>query len=145
MGLGSFVVVEIPAAEVLGGDLGERMAKAFAAAQKARQSLRAGEWEDVCQDLRQVWELLRDEQFMRDILKKDGYHDDASSSLCSGLNGFFQLASKFDHALARDKATVLPELKAKKEDAYLAYASAMSVLNLIARKVQRTGAKQQPH
>jgi hypothetical protein len=141
LGFGNFVVVEVPEVVVSGSDYGERMANAFAAAQKAKQSLQAGEWEDVCQDLRKVWELLRDDQDLRRILKTDGYHDDAATSLCSALNGLFQLASKFDHALAKDKATVLPELHAKKEDAYLAYASAVSILNLIARKFQRTKAK----
>jgi hypothetical protein len=141
LGLGTFEVVEIPDPSDLKGDLGERMAKAFEAARKARQSLRAGEWEDVCQDLRQVWELLRDTQFLGDLVRKDGYHDQAASSLCSALNGFYDLAAKFDHALARDRTTILPELKARKEDAYLVFANAMSVLNFIARKLQRTSAR----
>jgi hypothetical protein len=138
LGIGSFAVFEIPDDWVADDKLGDHVKKAMEAAKKARQSLQAGDWEDVCHDLRKVWEILRDDQFVKDTLSKDGYSEEATASLCKALNGFFDLASKFDHALAKDKKTLLPELTARKEDAYLAFGCAMSVLNLIARKAQRT-------
>jgi hypothetical protein len=138
LGLGRFAVVEIP---VIASPtaLGERIDKAVKAADEAEKHLRAGEWDDVCKDLRGVWEAFKGYDFIKKVTIKDGYSEEAAKALDDAFQNLFTLASKFGHVLGKDKQTVLPDLHAQKEDAYLLYLLARSALNLIARKAKRLG------
>jgi hypothetical protein len=136
LGLGRFAVLEIPEFPAAAGELNDRIRIAVEAADKAADSLRKGEWNDACEDLRGVWESLRNYDVVKTILLKDGYSDAAGDLLNGALNNLFDLASKFAHKLDKNKR-VLPELRAQREDAYAAYLVARSTLNLIARKARR--------
>jgi hypothetical protein len=138
LGLGNFTVLDIPDPSVLPELADERFARAVKHALKARDILRAGEWEDVCEELRHVWEMLRDLPLVQQVLVSDGYTSDAADLVDHALKDLFNLASKFVHSLDRDKR-VLPEIKPKKEDAYLVFTTTMSAMNLIARKAKRLG------
>src|SRR5579863_5886835 len=120
LGLGRFAIVEIPVISSPVG-LGKRIDRATKAADDAETRLRAGEWDDVCKDLRGVWEAFKGYDFIKDVAVKDGYSEDAAKFLNEAFQNLFDLASKFGHVLGRDKKTVLPELHAKKEDAYTFY------------------------
>jgi|SRR5579871_1435031 len=138
LGLGRFAVVEIPVISSPTG-LGERMQKATDAADAAEKALRSGEWDDACRDLRGVWEAFRDYDFIKDVVKRDGYTEEAAKLLDDAFKSLFNLASKFGHVLDKDRKTVLPELHAKREDAQTLYFLARSALDLIARKAKRLG------
>jgi hypothetical protein len=138
LGLGRFAVIEVPVLSSPTG-LGERMGKAAAAADEAEKALRSGEWDDACRDLRGVWEAFRDFDFIKEVATKDGYTDEAAKLLNDAFKNLFALASKFGHVLDKDRKTVLPELHAKREDAYAFYLLARSALDLIARKAKRLG------
>lgn len=53
--------------------LSARMGKAVEAAVKAQESLRAADWSQVFDDLRGVWEALRDYNDVETLLRADGY------------------------------------------------------------------------
>ena len=140
LGLGRFVVFEIPRTETFTsrGDIKDEVNAALESAAKAHESLVAGEWDEVMEDLRGVWELTRSKaDDIKALLIRDGYTEEAAVSFADAIGRHFVLASKFHHRLDKQRKKIMPEIKAAKEDAYLVYAVAMSVLNLIARKVQR--------
>lgn len=53
------------------------------------------------------------------------------------MQKLFDFALKIDHALARDRQTILADIKPQKEDAYFAFTLASAVLNVITRKTNR--------
>jgi len=138
LGLGRFAVVEIPVISSP-ASLGKRIDKAAKAADDAEKHLRAGEWDDVCKDLRGVWEAFKGYDFIKKVATKDGYSEEAAKALDDAFQNLFTLASKFGHVLGKDRQTVLPDLHAQKEDAYMFYMLARSALNLVARKAKRLG------
>jgi len=74
LGLGRFAVVEIPVITSPAA-LGKRIDKAVKAADEAEKHLHAGEWDDVCKDLRGVWEAFKNYDFIKRVTIKDGYSD----------------------------------------------------------------------
>lgn len=131
------------------GDLPERINEAINAVEKMEEDLRKSEWNQVIEDSRAIWELLRDVEEIKDLLKRDGYTEEAINDLCgytdtkgckhSGCIGnLFNLSSKFHHKLDRNKK-LQPEIKASKEDAYLVYTTGLAFANMISKKMQRLG------
>jgi len=134
-----YLVIELPQPEVLtsSAQLEERVNTAIAAAKRASENLLKGEWNDVLEDLRPVWELLRNEANVHDLLSRDGYPPDAITAFNESIKFQFEFASKFVHSLDRAGKKVLPAIQAKREDAYVCYSFAMSLLNLVSRKAVR--------
>ena len=87
--------------------------------------------------LRPVWELLREVEEIKKLLRADGFPEEAALDFRGAVQKLFDFASKFDHALARDRETILPNIKPQKEDAYFAFTLAGAVLNVITRKTNR--------
>ena len=148
--IGKFSVFEylLPDFEEGSGKIEERLNESINAIQKMEENLIKAEWNQVIEDSRAVWELLRKESEIKDLLKRDGYNEDALKDLFgytdnSGikhhgcLNNLFNFASKFHHKLDKQQKKVQPDIKASKEDAYLIYATSMNVVNLISKKMQR--------
>jgi hypothetical protein len=100
-----------------------------------------GEWTEVIKDSRVVWELLRNQSEIKDLLMGDGYTEPAFTDLNESLKQLFNYSSKFHHREDREKK-MMPEIKASKEDAYLIYATSMAIVNLISKKMQRISPKQ---
>lgn len=138
LGRGRFLVVEVPdtSIEVVPAALQERFARAVKAVADARTKLYAGEWSEVCEELRVLYEVLRSWPEL-DALLMSEYGDNAASAFSSGIRGFFDFASKFLHSIARDGKSLNPVQAANKEDAQLLYGLAASTLNMIARKWAR--------
>jgi len=137
--IGQFVVFEIPQPPLIGGtgtDF-DRINEAIISARKAEQELRSGNWDDVMETLRGVWELLRNQQHIRDLLERDGYTPEAAEAFDKALQSLFTLSSKFVHRLDQSRQRIMAEIKPSKEDAYLAFGLAMGALNLVARKHHR--------
>lgn len=136
-----FVLVELPEVELLAGPTkpAERVNAAIESIRKATDNLQRGEWNDVLEDLRPVWELLRNHADVQDLLKRDGYTPEAIDAFNESVNKQFTLASKFIHRIDLGKK-VSPEIRANKEDALMCYSFAMTLVNLVTRKALRLGA-----
>jgi len=135
-GLGKFCVFELPQPEVFGaGALRDRAKVALEVCTGAEEALREGRWSEVCQRLRKVWELIRNDSDIEALLKRDGYTEAAAKALNDSVRHMFEFSSKFLHVLDKTGNIVgPPEIVAQKEDAYFAFATAMSILNIIAQK-----------
>jgi hypothetical protein len=136
-GLGKFAVFELPQPEILGtGSVQERVRLATEAARSAEDELRAGRWPAACEALRKVWEVIRNDSDLEKLLVKSGYSVAAAQSLNEAVGRLFDFSSKFMHLTDKGGNPVPPQVKAAKEDAYLLFATAMSLLNLIAKKAR---------
>ncbi len=133
-----YMVVELPQPSfvIATPEVEKRLAGAVSALNKASQDMLKGEWNDVVEDLRPVWELLRNDVDIQQLLARDGYTPAAVAAFNESVRQQFELASKFLHKT--DKAgKAAPEIRAAKEDAFLCYSFAMSMVNLVARKAER--------
>ena len=129
------------------GSIQEKLTEAINAVKKMEEDIVKDEWNDVIEDSRAVWELVRSENEMRELLKKDGFTEEAITDLFGGqdsngnkhngcLTSLFNFSSKFLHKLDKGQR-IQADIKASKEDAYLIYGIAVSVVNLISKKMQR--------
>ena len=136
-GLGKFAVFELPQPEVMGtGSVQERVRLAIDAARSAEDELRAGRWPAACEALRKVWEVIRNDSDLEKLLVKSGYSTAAAASFNEAVAKLFDFSSKFMHITDKSGNPVPPQVKAEKEDAYLLFSTAMSLLNLIAQKAR---------
>ncbi len=135
-----YVVVELPAPPVLSTktpEIDERVNAAIAAAQKAAGNFADGDWNDIVEDMRPVWELLRNDAHVADLLRRDGYTEEAIDAFNESVKQQFTLASKFIHRTDHSKKNIAPEIKACREDAYFVYSVGLALLNLVSRKAAR--------
>jgi hypothetical protein len=139
LGLGRFVLAElaIPAPISIKGKHSKRVDKAFEALQRMEKEIREGEWTEAIEKSRPVAELLREEDLVKSLLTKHGYHEDAANSLIATIKGLFEYGSKFLHKVAKDGTTIPPEIKAEKEDAYLTYTVSTALVNLLTQKARK--------
>lgn len=115
----------------------ERLAEAVSTLQQMQEYMAAGDWTLVVREARSVAELLRREgDALKALVEQDGLPPEAASDLTASLRHLFHYASKFSHRLDR-KENVLPQFKASKEDAHLAFAITSGVVNLITSKLRR--------
>ncbi|MGK3967767.1 hypothetical protein WMF38_26785 [Sorangium sp. So ce118] len=135
----SYFVFEVPHQEVIPGGVGlqEWINAAIAAVQSSTESLAKGDWNGVVEDLRPVWELFKTRADVRNLLESDGYSPEAASALNDSVKAQFELASKFVHRVDKSGKKVTPDIRASREDAYLVYAFATAVVNLLAAKLSR--------
>lgn len=137
--IGKFTVFEYFTPDFIqgSGTLEELINESIKALKKMEQNLVEAEWNQVIEDSRAIAELIRKKEEVKDLLKRDGYTDQAIEDLMDkSLQGIFDFASKFHHKLDKNKK-LMPEIKASKEDAYLIYAASLGIMNLISKKVQR--------
>ena len=102
--------------------------------------LREGEWDEVIKGARPVYELLRDQDFYSFLKEALGYPNDALEAFISSVSSAFEFASKSLHEVARpgQGGGLRQQFHAAKEDAYLIYAVGVGVVNLVARKMQKS-------
>lgn len=136
--IGKFSVFEylLPDYTEGSGSIDERLNESINAIKKMEENLIRGEWNGVIEDSRAVWELLRNQDEVKDLVTRDGYSEQAFIDLNEGLKQLFNFSSKFHHKEDKGKK-IMPEIKAAKEDAYLIYAMSMNIVNLISKKMQR--------
>lgn len=147
--IGRFTVFEYSTPDFVKGtgSIQEKLAESIKAVKKMQEDVVEGDWNEVIEDSRAVWELLRREDEIRDILKRDGFTNDAIADLVGGedstggkhegcLNSLFNFASKFHHILDKGQR-IQPAIRASKEDAYLVYGASVNVVNMISRKLFR--------
>lgn len=141
--IGRFSVFEYLLPEYVegSGSIEERLSGSIDAIKNMEYDMIRGEWTEVIQDSRVVWELLRNQDEIKDLLTRDGYTEPAVTDLNKSIKELFNYSSKFHHREDRGKK-IMPEIKASKEDAYLMYATSMAIVNLISKKMQRLSPKQ---
>lgn len=137
--IGKFSVFEymLPDYTEGSGSVEEKLNKSINAIEKMEKNLNRGEWNGVIEDSRPFWELLRNQDELKDLLIRDGYTEPAFTDLNESIKKLFDFSSKFIHKLDKDRKNTMPDIKASKEDAYLIYALSMNVVNLISKKMQR--------
>lgn len=136
--IGKFAVFEylLPEYTEGTGSIEERLNESINSIQKMENNIIKGEWNEVIENSRAVWELLRNQEEIKDLLIKDGYSEQAFENLNKSIKELFNFSSKFHHKEDRGKR-IMPEIKASKEDAYLIYSLSMNLVNLISKKFQR--------
>lgn len=137
--IGKFAVFEflIPEYTEGTGSIEERLNKSINAIKKMENNILEGEWNEVIEDSRAVWELLRNRDEIKDLLKDDGYTDQAIENFNEIITQLFKFSSKFLHQEEIRNRKIMPEMKASKEDAYLIYSLSLNLVNLISKKFQR--------
>lgn len=138
-GIGKFAMFELPILEEvkIKGDVANRVKEAIKSLERIKKDFIDAEWNKVIEDSRPIFELVRDESFMGKLLERDGYSNGAKKELLDSINNLFHFSSKFIHRIDPSGKEILPETKASKEDAYLIYTTAISLVNLFARKLKR--------
>ena len=141
LGIGRFVVIDIPLPEEISSktDIQKKIKRAVKSANNASKNIRAGEWNQVIEDCRGVWELFKEQNDdeLKELLRKDKYTEEAIEAFLKAKQNLFTFTSKFMHTFDKQKKKILPEIKACKEDAYFIYTTAMTLLNLLAKKSLR--------
>jgi len=149
--IGKFAVFEFQIPENIEGrgDLSERINEAIKAIEKMEENLKKSEWNQVIEDSRHIWELLRNVDEIKDLLQRDGYTEEAINELfgyidknsckhSGSIGNLFNFSSKFHHKIGLDKK-LKPDIKASKEDAYLIYTTGLAFLSMVSKKIQRLG------
>lgn len=137
--IGKFAVFEFLMPEYTEGtgSIEERLNKSINAIKKMENDILEGEWNEVIEDSRAVWELLRNRDEIKDLLKDDGFTDQAIENFNETITQLFKFSSKFLHQEEIGNRKIMPEMKASKEDAYLIYSLSLNLVNLISKKFQR--------
>ena len=138
-GLGRSLLFEypVPAPEAEEGSP-EWMGRAVEDLRAMEALMDAGDWAGVVRTSREVAEVLRGNRGaeVAKVLETDGVAEDAATEVISAMNGLFQYASKFAHALDK-KQGLRSRMNVSKEDAQLAFAAASATVNLVAAKMKR--------
>ena len=136
--LGRYFIYECPLPEIEegSGSAAERLKAAIDAAKEMRDYLIKCEWNAVIEKSRSIWELLRNQDEIKDLLVSDGYTEEAFEDINHSLRRLFDFSSKFHHRQDRDRR-IMPEIKASKEDADLVYTLAVGIINLVSKKISR--------
>lgn len=136
--IGKFAVFEylMPEYTEGTGSIEERLNESINAIKKMEEDLIKGEWNGVIENSRGVGELLRNQDEIKDLFMRNGINEQAFMDLNESLKQLFNYSSKFHHREDRGK-TIMSEIKASKEDAYLIYSLSINIVNLISKKYQR--------
>jgi hypothetical protein len=137
--IGRFTVFEYLLPEYTEGkdSIEERLNKSINAIKKMEANILEGEWNEVIEASRPIWEVLRNHDEIKDLLMEDGYTDQAFEAFNGTLKQLFSFSSNFIHQEEAGSKKLMPEMKASKEDAYLIYALSLNFVNLISKKMQR--------
>lgn len=140
LGIGRWLSVELPSPEDI--QVPDAIKVRFAAATKSLIEMEAdfkrGDWPDLAEGSRAIFELFRDWDVVEKVLLADGYPADAIEEIHSALASLFDFSSKFLHKLDRDKK-LKPDLRAYREEAELVLALCVTFVNLFGRKARRQG------
>lgn len=133
-----YQVFEVPIPEFANdqSELSKRLSSAIHSLRLMEEAKLAGDWETVLKESRPVWELIRNRGEIQLILQQDELNDDSVKAFNAMVESLFNFSSKFIHRESRTKE-VMPINKARKEDAELIYSLAVSLVNLLCKKIIR--------
>lgn len=140
---GRFIVFELPILEKVSesGTFEKKVNLAIESLRDMEQNMNQGEWNTVMNYSREISELFRYEEGIKDIFIRNQYGEKAYKNFNESVKQLFNFASKFHHKLDHKDKTILPETKASKEDAYLIYTLSVAIVNNILTKIKRLGVK----
>ena len=139
LNIGEFFVYEFlkPEGSVFNKALKGRYDKAQQALKDMQKQLNYWEWKHAIIASRPIVELFNNFDDFKKFLLEHEYSEEAYNDLKKTINGFFDLLSKFYHALKKGNADINPEISANREDAYMAYSFCVTLLHLISQKAKR--------
>jgi len=114
----------------------ERLNKAINAIKDMESKIISGEWTDVIENSRHIFELLKNQDEIKKLFIVDGFTNEAYEDLNRSLQSLFNFSSKFHHSENKTKE-LMPQIKASKEDAYLIYTISITIVNLISKKIAK--------
>lgn len=137
--LGRYFVFEylLPDFEDGSGSIEERLNAAINAVKEMKEYLISCEWNGLIEKSRSVMELIRNQEEIIQLLKDDGYTEQAASDLNNAIKNLFDFTSKFIHSVDRAGNELNPDIQASKEDAYFVYTLCVTLVNLISKKRNR--------
>ncbi len=148
LGIGKFLLIELAVPDIektsrFWIELLDRLNKNV---QDIESSIKQGDWEKSILFLRQFYENIkigdrksghqRFKEELTKLFKKDQHTQAGIDNFYDGIWKFFEFFSKYIH----DKDThgnIMPKAIPTKEDAYLGYALAIGLLNLISKKISK--------
>jgi hypothetical protein len=144
-GKGKYIVLEIPQPDITNGSslVNEKINIAINSIPKMQKELLSGEWSEVIEKSRPIWELVNEKASdstpteLHDYLSRSGLSDDAIGHFTKSISELFQFSSKFIHRMDKSGKNINPEIIASKEDAYLIYSLCLNVVNLITCKIKK--------
>lgn len=145
LGIGKFLVMEIPEIITTSEQKDEFTKRLHSATQRLKEIgdlLRKGEWDDVAEDCRGVYEDLRkkfDDEFessVKELLKDvNGISDKGLSAFNDMIKNIGLYSHEFHHY--RDEKGNVKQVSVHKEDAYALYISLVGLLNMLTVKHHR--------
>lgn len=144
-GKGKYILLEMPSLEMNKSTsfIEEKVKKAIEAVPRMHKELLSGEWGEVIEKSRPIWELVNeralreDSSELKEYLTRSGFTLEANKHLLESIYHLFQFASKFIHKIGTGGKTVNPDIIASKEDANLVYSLCVNVVNLISTKINK--------
>lgn len=145
LGIGKFLVMEIP--EILNvnepkDDLEKRLHTATQRLKDIGELLRKGEWDDVAEDCRGIYEDLRKnfesefESAVKNLLRDtNGISDKGISAFNELIKNIGIYSHEFHHV--RDQEGKVKQITTHKEDAYALYVSLVGLINMLTMKYHR--------
>ena len=119
--------------------LSHRVYEAIESLNEMEKARLEGDWNKVIKESRPVWELIRNKEDIKELIKGDHINEQTLISYNGLIDNLFNFSSKFIHRESdrKDGNKVMGINSANKEDAELIYAMAFSLTNLISKKLNK--------
>jgi hypothetical protein len=116
--------------------------KSFDILKEMHTNLIKMEWIQVISLSRKIVEIWRNIDSKKDdelkrLLITDGFTEQAYLDFNNMLQKFFEFSSKFIHATEKNKAELMGNIKAYREDAYFIYSTSVHLIHMISKKMER--------
>jgi len=140
LGIGKFLLLELNIPEIKKNN-GETLNETHEILKKkiklVENFIKKGEWYAAMTPLKEFYETFKNVELkneLKDLLKEDCHEDLGIDNFFKGIDSFYHFVCKYIHPLDQTKRTkAIPT--ANKEDVYLGYSLAISILNLISKKL----------
>ena len=140
LGIGKFLLLELNVPEIKknnGETLNETHELLITKIKLVENFIKKGEWYAAMTPLKEFYETFKNVELkneLKDLLKEDCHEDLGIDNFFKGIDSFYHFVCKYIHPLDQTKRTkAIPT--ANKEDVYLGYSLAISILNLISKKL----------
>jgi len=154
IGIGKFILLELNSPQVKEfedekwKDLYIRLIERV---NQIEEFIQKGEWYAALTPIRQFYENLKFnnsksihrefKEELKELFKTDNHSDESFNLFYDGIEKFFNFSSKYIHDKNNTDGQLNPVPVANKEDVYLCYSLAISILNLIGRKLSNSKIK----
>jgi hypothetical protein len=132
-----YQLIELPIPQFTGGDenLHKRIDAAIKCIPKMEAARNNGEWSEVIDKSRKIWELINDKGSIETLFNNADMDAEAIDTFKTFIDQLYKLGCKFNHTVDKKRTNPMKENHASKEDAELIYTVSLSLLNFVSRKV----------